>query len=124
MKTWEMIKKLTENPEKEFACNYGKAIRLGDKIIWAKTGKIIELDYYTLSAKWEEVKAPVPWQEAIQAWIDGKGFRIEMPNGKIIHQSAIEAFGIQLRTEDGDFNAQEFGIMASCFIVGKWYIED
>lgn len=108
METWGMIKELTENPEKEFECEYGKAIKFGDKIIWAKNGRTIMLDHYTLMAKWQEAKEPVTFMEALVEYYQlNKTIVCELDDSIYRFQGGIDT-----------------KFYASQIMRGKWYIED
>ena len=67
MELWEAMKELGENPNKVFKNRYG--VKLTAKNGWAS---IDGRTTFPMEDVWEEVKQPVPWQEAIQAWVDGK----------------------------------------------------
>ena len=95
MKLWEVIKKLTENKDKKFVFDNGLRIytmsidrSFGSKYfhlsaINDKGADISELDSgefdgnFTVNDDWQEVRQPVTWQEAFQAWIDGCDIRCE-----------------------------------------------
>ena len=72
MKLCEAMKKLDENPNKVFKNRHG--VRLTAKDGWAS---IDGRTTFPMEDVWEEVKQPVTWQEAIQAWIDGCDIRCE-----------------------------------------------
>jgi hypothetical protein len=130
MKTWEMIKMLEENPKLKF-----KNIRFmnGDKIenflsigcygyFTAKVFRNGELMDETKPSfgffgnfkpddDWQLVRTPVTWQEALQAWVDGKTVKCEYPgkHGGLI----ISTFCSTCR-----------GPNREALITGTWYIED
>ena len=85
MKLWEVMKKLDENPNKRFKHELGSIIGFADNVLqWLeKDGEIIEPFLvrdrrsgtgicHNTGDGWQEVKQPVTWQEAIQAWAEGK----------------------------------------------------
>jgi hypothetical protein len=91
MKLWEVLKALEENPEKKFETDSGKF-----KSIFSAKGGFFHLDVYNdgrlipqeygggafngnvcLGKEWQEIKQPVTWQEAIEAWANGKTIRCE-----------------------------------------------
>ena len=72
MKLCEAMKKLDENPNKVFKNRYG--VKLTAKDGWAS---IDGRTTFPMEDVWEEVKQPVTWQEAFQAWIDGCYIRCE-----------------------------------------------
>ena len=84
MKYWEVVKRLTENPALSGVAVIGSTryelyvddsrtlqsathyLELG--INGTSLGKAVNIDF----DGWEIVRQPVTWQEAIQAWADGK----------------------------------------------------
>jgi len=79
MKLWEVLKALDENPKKVFESNLAGLeykISLDGEIIAFESGavKFIGLNN---CRDWQEVKQPVTWQEAIEAWTNGKTIRCE-----------------------------------------------
>ena len=92
MKLWEVIKELTEDPTKKFERKdrYKHWVIGTDVVGGAISGETYYFmldcdgeDSYGDAGKfngnlanneddWQEVKQPVTWQEAIQAWADGK----------------------------------------------------
>ena len=74
MKTWEMIKELTENPEKEFVQKNNKKFHVfmtvDGEVFYGIDGdgqtKPLVLDNW-LKQEWEEVKEPVDFKEAINS---------------------------------------------------------
>lgn len=71
MKTWEMIKELTENPEKKFKSISG---RYGDRVAFVNGFEcIVQEDKYgnaipsiVIHREWEEVKEPVGFIELLE----------------------------------------------------------
>ena len=109
MELWEAMKELGENPNKVFKNRYG--VKLTAKDGWAS---IDGRTTFPMEDVWEEVKQPVTWQEAIQAWADGKTVIVENTCDK--------------RKYDGKkfFLRDEYGnAMGSWEITnGTWYVED
>ena len=68
-----------------------------------------------LNEQWELIPQEVPWQEAIQAWVDGKNFRVEMG-----YVSIRQLAGIKLGGEMSGGGS----IDPKYFIDGKWFIEE
>ena len=84
MKYWEVVKRLTENPELivvavidsiryELYVNDSGTLKSKTYYLELGTngtsiGKAGKIDF----DGWEIVRQPVPWQEAIQAWVEGK----------------------------------------------------
>ncbi|WP_042678490.1 hypothetical protein [Anaerosalibacter massiliensis] len=72
MKTWEMIKELTENPEKKFKRKgvVGDVIEVGmesDEITWLGSGDSFIINSMQLNNEWEEVKEPMTFIEAVNS---------------------------------------------------------
>lgn len=133
MKTWEMIKELTENPKKEFISK-GSGPFADLKAYWfrdehdVENMKIINLNCknevykYPLNRKWEEVKKPVDFMTAITSgkYISVK-CAIETYEGKgklreIYYRQPSE----MLRTLAGYGDKIAIDIILN----GEWYIED
>lgn len=86
--TWEVIKALSENPKLKFKTD-SQGYGYGHEVcLWIDKGgnlvadEVIKQDHPTtcerwLKATWQLVRTPVTWQEAIQAWVDGKTVRCE-----------------------------------------------
>lgn len=77
MKTWQMIKELTENPTKRFA-NKGDenayVVVERNVIVWRgedQKGQMMTVD---IDVEWEEVKQPVSFMEAVAS---GKRIKLE-----------------------------------------------
>lgn len=71
MKTWEMIKELTENPKKKFELIGDGSIvslKLGF-IVWESNLQSPKMNTFD---EWEEVKQPVSFMEAMKAFEEGK----------------------------------------------------
>lgn len=62
---------------------------------------------------WEVVRHPVTWQEAIQAWVDGKSIRWE--DGYV---------GKVYGAHDGNLGDLEIRLWQFNSERGKWYVED
>lgn len=76
MKTWEMIKQLTENPNKEFKRELdGLHIKTNEdgELIWDNGYQFIRLDH-----EWKEIKKPVSFMEAVAS---GKRIKLEHEDG-------------------------------------------
>ena len=97
MKLWEVIKELTEDPTKKFVLDevdriytlsadrgaFSPHFRLS--AINGKGANISNLDYGQFDGNlrtdedgWQLVRQPVTWQEAIQAWADGKRVTLKL----------------------------------------------
>lgn len=127
MKTWEMIKELTENTEMRFKCINGCLKGIEDYIIGRnKEGYIKFLrngefrdTYFDIHGKfdwdWELVPQEVTWQEAVQAWVDGKGVYFTL-NGRV--RLYLDDCSHYLITFDGCRPISKDEISKA-----KWYIE-
>ena len=120
MKLWEVMKKLDENPNKRFKHALGSIIGFADNVLqWLeKDGEIIEPFLvrdrrsgtgicHNTGDDWQEVKQPVTWQEAIQAWGAGKIVSVEVGGCKYLFSDAR--------------NHELTGRMIQ---FGTWYVED
>ena len=119
MKTWEMLKKLTENPKKRFKrADWENLYITADnfKIICDSNGNrygiydVME----DLDGGWEELPQEVTWQEAIEGYINGKTIKCIYDGNTYIQGSAYK-FGVEIHKR---FNGFDRG----CFANGKWYI--
>lgn len=83
MKTWEAIKKLTENPEKQFIDTYGNILKIYKSEVYEglkcfnKDGNEV---FISVKDSWKEVKQPVTWKEAFEAGLEGKKIKVEGQN--------------------------------------------
>ena len=125
MKLWEVLKELEENPKKVFECNLisdFKAVmstRDGyfDLKIFNYYGELISQEIkggafnenIRINRDWQEVKQPVTWQEAIEAWAEGKKITCE-----------CEGVGTFFRPS----NVSSACFTAKLITHGTWYIED
>lgn len=131
MKTWEMIKELTENPEKEFVSISSKdgeasvyaTIEHGTIFFRNSFGKSTALYFIDLNWKWEEVKEPVSFMEAVKS---GKKVRVEHGFISEVHEKEqfsnhykhltelLEVLGTSWSSNDA----------RRILLDGKWYIGD
>ena len=127
MKLWEVLKELEENPMKVFECDliseFKAVMRVIDGYfdlkILNKDGTPIPQEIkggafnenININRNWQEVKQPVTWQEAIEAWANGKKIKYENEHGCL--------------TYSGNTLKDEIGPLASYQLTtGTWYIED
>ena len=126
MKTWGMIKELTENPHKKFVAKYFKDEYFAytresmhceeetyyDAIVLETEGEVwpLVVDEFTKGLEWEEVKEPVSFMEAFNALQRDKKNIYCILNGKK-HIYKEDTKGIFRFRED-------------CIADGDWYIED
>lgn len=119
MKLWEALKALDENPNKMFKSSegYGEVTleyRGGVKFIGIK--KTLYGAFISESRDWQEVKRPVPWQEAIEAWANWKTIKCEV--GEL-------AFTYNPKKNLTLLDTLDNGHMCLSEITdGTWYIED
>jgi len=113
--TWEVIKALSENPKQEFAiitpsCSGNVLMRRGE-LVWKDANTRVQISDVVLRYKWQLVRTPVTWQEAIQAWLDGKTIRCNMESGQDFELKPFE-----------DGNTPIFNM---CWLKkGVWFIGD
>ena len=125
MKLWEVMKKLDENPNKRFKHALGSIIGFADNVLqWLeKDGEIIEPFLvrdrrsgtgicHNTGDGWQEVKQPVTWREAIQAWMEGNRVTVE-----------YELFGGIVKHGKPPFG-ENISVNRNELIQGTWYVED
>ena len=127
MKLWEVLKALDENPKKVFECDliseFKAVMRVIDGYfdlkILNKDGMPIPQEIkggafngnININRNWQEVKQPVTWQEALEAWANGKKVKYKNEHGCL--------------TYSGSTLKDEIGPLASYQLLnGTWYIED
>ena len=105
MNTWQMIRELTENPKKAFMRNYDELVVKVDKtgaLTWEKGHEHLCVD-----DEWTENKQPITWQEAIEAWANGKNVKCEINERVFRFQGNGERW-----------------ISKRSIIEGEWYINE
>ena len=125
MKLWEVIKALTEDPTKKFESKLSSRLMLRMSVTTAISRFFkFEVFYDTklidqssdggafngnvsLDYDWQPVKQPVPWQEAIQAWICGSKVTVVLGGDECIFEG---------------FTEPEF--VNHAINEGVWYVED
>lgn len=134
MKLWEVLKELEENRDKKYkmVSRFGKIHEIGldnngyyafssifdgknidDKPSGGFSGNVHR------GADWQEVKQPVPWQEAIEAWANWKTI-------KCVHYGenyVFEGRSVFLATDE---HVEPSNVEPSKKMIldGTWYIED
>ena len=131
MKLWEVIKELTEDTTKKFVLNDGDRIYTlsaerggvsnffmlsaineeGVNISHLDSGQF-DGNFATDEDDWQPVRQPVTWQEAIQAWADGKTIKCE--HGQITF----------VYNPDDEFFGNHSGVHKRLFTNGSWYVDD
>ena len=129
MKTWEMIKELTENPKKEFVLKNDRRVNVfmtvGGEVCYEVDGcdivKLLKLDGWLLKQEWEEVKKPVGFMDVLkQAKKDNaKLFTIKNPEHDVNFTKQplyfILSYLSSTCTDD---------LLADILLNSEWYIED
>ena len=117
MKTWEMLKELTENPKKRFRLTTAGG-SWGDYELYVSGKDIVNNQNFSgtcslsLNDDWEEVQTEVTWQEAIEAWANGHDIK-----------SIIYGEEIFYKHEDGHLEDQNGDAVSLDELTeGKWYI--
>ena len=109
MKTWEMLKRLSENPEKTFR-------RISDGLeIRCICGRFNWVSGYTFLGtddEWEEAREPVDFMTAFKAFREGKAISVE--DGEL----SGARFTYYPRT-----NERYVAFLEEDIANGKWYIE-
>ena len=139
MKLWEVIKELTDDPTKRFVFDDR------DRIYTMSIDKSCGSNYFHLTAinekghdishrdsggfdgnlttedSWHEVKQPVTWQEAIQAWYEGKKVVWEEDmDRRVFRKNRWLGAKLQSYLIDEEGEALTIGEI----FLGKWYVED
>lgn len=112
MKTWQMIKELTENPNKEFVRTIdGLHIKVNKdgELIWDNGYQFMRLNH-----EWEEIKKPVDFMTAIQS---EKPMSVEFSGTKIKKETLANIL-YRLQENYSDKTIKQI------IVYGKWYIED
>ena len=130
MKLWEVIKELTEDPKKKFEA---KLLESKDCIVRMRvvTGfsRYFKFEVFdgkrlidqslnggafngnvALDLDWQLVRQPVTWQEAIQAWADGKVVYVKNKAGGRVFRHGGEG--------------ETMYLLQSEIATGIWYVED
>lgn len=123
MKTWEMIKKLTENPEKKFkSVHEDKSIAptfavVEDGWILYKSvlGRSTALYGIGFDWRWEEAKEPVTWEEAFKAGLEGNKIKPEGQHLTFLDYESLDYVILCLAERPSSYKK---------IMLDKWYIED
>lgn len=126
MKAWEMIKELTENPEKKFITPSGSipgayvSSRDG-KVVWEGQGQYGQELIVNLDDEWEELKEPVSFMELLQEvkMDHNLTFRYEsFPEINFSFKGKLYKFLCQIGSEFASVD------VARLLTEGRFYIED
>ena len=137
MKQWEVMRLLEENPAKVYEAkmkrDYIARMRVNDgyyrfeifnggELVGQYRGDGAFNGNARLNLDWHEVKQPVTWQEAIQAWVDGKKVVWEEDAERRVFDRnkslAIPPYQSNLPSQDED------AVTVRMISGGKWYVED
>ena len=130
MKLWEVMSFLEENPTDVYEAqlnDWGGKARMTVKAGYGKYYYKFEVfdgdrlvdqsqpfgsfnDNVALDLDWKLVRQPVTWQEAIQAWADGKEVCVENKAGGRVYRHGGEG--------------KEMHLLQSEITTGTWYAED
>ena len=128
MKTWEMIKELTENPDKRFKIKNGKAtVGISDSRLQWLDDEDVEVEFVFTEfilhdTEWEEVKEPVDFIEVLK--------RIKDSDGDIRLMLINDLYEVEIKNKTFDKVLYHLSIdyldtdIADILLNGKWYIEE
>ena len=122
MKTWEMIKELTENPEKKFKeKSFGQVEMFKGYLVQSSNMDIIVINKDILEKEWEEVKEPVSFIDVLRS---GKKVMIK-------HQDIDGELSYMSETyndiDDVMYNISNYFTaegVREILLNGEWYIEN
>ena len=122
MKTSEMIAMLEENPNLKFININNNGVEIIDGILvypyYNNHHELQKDDLFLITqnilklADWQLVREPVPWQEAIQAYIDGKEVECE-----------CKECSMHVHKKEYKCNVTMTGICKYGLKHGKWFIK-
>ena len=119
MKTWEMIKELTEHPNKSFKLKGEKNIVYSSDLQSEGKIELDQVDFITIYDEWEEVKNAVNFIEVVKAAKEGNRVGLNF-NRFGINYTKWELRDLMIDLGEG-FEDEE---LAEIILNGKWYIED
>lgn len=115
IKTWEVIKALSENPKLKFAngCHVLKISDITKRIVWDnKSGEDPFIIFSNapgavdnLHIDWELVPEEVTWQEALEAWVKGESVMRKLDGTSCIFRATTS-----------------FAVSRAELIRGQWFI--
>ena len=132
MEYWEVVKELKEDAKKKFEAKLestGWTVRMsvdtrlsryfmfevfnGARLIDQSCNGGAFNGNVALDLDWQLVRQPVTWQEAIQAWADGKTIKTESSDGIRTYKRTTNSLQSVLG-----------GVTKDEILNGKWYVED
>jgi hypothetical protein len=124
MKTWEMIKELTENPSKEFQIKNAKAVvGVNDgKLQWIKDNVdfvIGEVALYDL--EWEEVRKPIGFVELLERISKEGDITVDFEDYMDEHNFKDANLGEVLLHLSKEFTGD---CLAETLLKSKWYVKE
>ena len=116
MKTWEMLKELTENPKKRFRRKDWQVTYIynDNGHICDSNNKQFSLYFAKDDDVWEEIITEVSWQEAVEALISGQNVKCIVDGFEYIYES----YGrntVFIATNGDSIGIEEI-------VYGEWYI--
>ena len=115
MKTWQMIKELSENPNSVFENQTGVKVLTCDGILcYYETLHSVDILFVGDKEEWTKVPQEVTWQRAIEAWANGKDIKCVMDG--LTTFKGYHNGNIYMQDDD------HYGVDGSQILQGKWYI--
>jgi hypothetical protein len=124
MKTWEMLKELTENPTKKF-----KSLTSGE--VWKLEGTYmrnfscsgVSADRLHIDDEWEEIPQEVPFLEAVKSFCEGKTVRCEWYRFSNSHEIVSEIYKPDCNKATIFKSNKGEAVCAKEILEGEWFIE-
>ena len=123
MKTWEMIKKISENPEKKFKSkDFGQVEMHSGCLVDSEFMECILVDSDFFRAEWEEVKEPVNFMDVLRE-SNNKSIRFKLEHNLFIDHATDRKFTLSVFL---NYIGHEYisSDVADILLNGKFYIED
>lgn len=110
MKSWEVVKALSENPKRKFICKGVVAENISGDLVLSKEG--VEFGF-CVNDEWEEIKEPVDFMTAINS---GKRIKPAGSTGNFMTIKSLSGYmlGSKYKSEEDRIE----------LINGKWIIEE
>ncbi|WP_291568617.1 hypothetical protein [Clostridium sp. UBA2485] len=119
-KTWEVIKVLTENPNRVFIDETKRTLKItyGDITLYSCDGRNIGTHWLKTDCKWRMKETEVSFLEAIKAYNKGKDIYCETKLHRIKYRAGDLGEGGKVLDEYGR------AVSIREILEGKWYIEE